>query len=96
MGDYLDKIIGGIVALIVGGISWLIRRVITNGKEIDLLKAEIEARERRREQYHEYIKEMRDSLEKARQEDKSNVDDLRQDVREIRSDVKELFKSKYQ
>lgn len=92
MSDYLDKIIGGVVALIVGGISWLIRRVITNGKEIDLLKAEIEAREKRREEYHQYIRDMRDSIENARQEDRSNVEDLRQDVKEIRIDVKELFK----
>lgn len=76
----------------VAGISWLIRRVITNGKEIELLKAEITSREKRREQYHEYIKDMRNSIEKAREEDKKNVEDLRQDLKEIRGDVKELFK----
>ena len=92
VSDYVDKIVGGGVALMVAGISWLIRRVVTNGKEIDLLKAEIEAREKRREEYHQYIRDMRDSIEKARQEDKKNVDDLRQDVKEIRIDVKELFK----
>lgn len=96
MSDYTGKIVSGIVALMVAGISWLIRRVITNGKEIDLLKAEIASREKRRDQDQIYLREMKDSFDKARQEDKGIVDNLGKDIREIRNDVKELYKNSQQ
>lgn len=80
----------------VAGISWLIRRVITNGKEIDLLKAEITSREKRRDQDQIYLREMKDSFDKARQEDKGVVGNLGKDIREIRNDVKELYKNSQQ
>jgi len=94
MSDYTEKVVGGVVALVVGGISWLIRRVVTNGKEIDLLKAEIAAREKRRDEHHLYLQEMRNDIEKARQEDREVVKTLGQDLREVRQDIKELFKSR--
>jgi hypothetical protein len=94
MTDYTDKFIGGLVALVVGGISWLIRRVMTNGKEIDLLKMEIQAREKRRDEHHIYLREMRNDIEKSRQEDRQVVENLGDDIREIRKDIKEIFKNR--
>jgi F0F1-type ATP synthase membrane subunit b/b' len=93
MSDYMDKVVGGLVALVVAGISWLIRRVVTNGKEIDLLKAEIAEREKRREEDRAYLREIKESFEKARQEDRVITDNLGQDIREIRQDIKDIFKS---
>jgi len=92
MSDHMDKVVGGAVALVVSGIAWLIRRVLTNGKEIDLLKAEIAARERRRDEHHLYIQEMRSDIEKSRQEDREVVKTLGEDIREIRQDIKDIFK----
>jgi hypothetical protein len=95
MSDYTEKVVGGIVALVVGGISWLIRRVVTNGKEIDLLKAEIAAREKRRDEHHLYLQEMRKDIEKSRQEDRQVVENLGNDIREIRQDIKDIFKNRH-
>jgi predicted nucleic acid-binding Zn-ribbon protein len=94
MAEYIDRLVAGIIALVVTGISWLIRRVITNGKEIDLLKSEIQARERRRDEHHIYLQDMRKDIEKSRQEDRQVVENLGNDIREIRQDIKEIFKNR--
>lgn len=51
----LDKIWTAIVATVVGGISWLVRRVLTNEKQIALLQAELK-------RGREDIREVRDDV----------------------------------
>ena len=41
----LDKLWGAITLAIVGGGSWLIRRVLTNEKQIALMEADIRRRD---------------------------------------------------
>lgn len=55
VSDLLEKLWLGIVGLLVAGIGWLIRRVLTNEKQIALLEAEINRR-------NEDLKEMKNDI----------------------------------
>lgn len=58
----LDKISAAIVASVAGGVAWLIRRVLTNEKQIAILQAELQRG--------------------------------REDMREVKGDVKKLLERK--
>lgn len=76
MSDYIDKVVGGFVALVVGGITWLIRRVVTNSKQIELLEKDIRRREEQRQEDREYLREMKKDFEKK-------FDIIHQEIRDI-------------
>lgn len=64
------------VTSIGGGILWLVRRVLTNQKQIEMLQSEIRHR---------------DSL---RQIDRAAVQEIKEDVKAMRVEIKELFRRK--
>lgn len=64
------------VTSIGGGILWLVRRVLTNQRQIELLQSEIRHR---------------DSI---RQIDRAAVQEIKEDVKAMRSEIKELFRRK--
>lgn len=66
--NYLEYIIGGAIAAIFSGISWLIRRVLTNEKQIALLQAEIKSRDKRREEDREIMAEIKEDLKEIRRD----------------------------
>lgn len=49
MSNLWDDFWGAVVVSVVGAVSWLVRRVITNQKQIELLKAEIKHRDQLRD-----------------------------------------------
>lgn len=73
--EYLEYIIASCIAAIFSGISWLIRRVLTNEKQIDLLHNEIKERDIRR------------------QEDREIMNEIKTDLKEVKRDVIELYKT---
>ena len=73
--EYLEYIIASGIAAIFSGISWLIRRVLTNEKQIDLLHNEIKERDIRR------------------QEDREIMNEIKNDLKEVKRDVIELYKA---
>ena len=64
------------VTSIGGGILWLVRRVLTNQRQIELLQSEIRHR---------------DSI---RQIDRAAVQEIKEDVKAMRVEIKELFRRK--
>lgn len=70
------SLLAGLIATIGGGILWLVRRVLTNQRQIELLQSEIRHR---------------DSI---RQIDRAAVQEIKEDVKAMRVEIKELFRRK--
>lgn len=55
------------VALAIGsGLTWLIRRVLTNQKQIELLQSEIRHRDQMRREDRDAVKEIKDDVKALR------------------------------
>lgn len=66
--NYLEYIIGSAVAAIFSGITWLIRRVLTNEKQIALLQSEIRSRDERRQEDREIMNEIKSDLKEVKRD----------------------------
>lgn len=66
--NYLEYIIGSAVAAIFSGITWLIRRVLTNEKQIALLQNEIRSRDERRKEDREIMNEIKSDLKEMKRD----------------------------
>ncbi|MFY0309646.1 hypothetical protein ACFMBG_07085 [Leisingera sp. D0M16] len=64
------------VAAVASGAVWLVRRIFTNQKQIELLQQSLEARDQLRE------------------EDRAGWAEVRQDVREMRGEIREILHRK--
>ena len=64
-----------LIGIVVSGTTWLIRRVLTNEKQIALLQNEIKDRDVRR------------------QEDREIMQEIKSDLKEVKRDIIELYKS---
>lgn len=73
--DYLNYLVGAVISSIFAGITWLVRRVLTNEKQIALLQLEIRDRDVRR------------------QEDREIMQEIKSDLKEVKRDIIELYKS---
>jgi sensor histidine kinase YesM len=56
------------VAAIFSGITWLIRRVLTNEKQIALMQAEIRSRDVRRQEDREIMNEIKSDLKEVKRD----------------------------
>lgn len=66
--DYLNYIIGGVISSIFAGITWLVRRVLTNEKQIALLQLEIRDRDVRRQEDREIMQEIKSDLKEVKRD----------------------------
>lgn len=73
--SFVDKIeqmgasvLGALLLSIGGGIMWVVRRVLTNQKQIELLQSEIKHRDGLRQEDREAVREVRDDVKALRQE----------------------------
>lgn len=66
--DYLNQVIGSLIAAFVAGITWLIRRVLTNEKQIALLQSEIKDRDVRRQEDREIMQEIKADLKDVKRD----------------------------
>lgn len=62
------ELISAGIALFTGAVVWLIRRVLTNQRQIELLQAEIKHRDALRAEDREAVKEVRDDVKAMRSE----------------------------
>ncbi len=68
-----DKIDGpvlitGAITGCAAGFAWLVRRVLTNQRQIELLQSEISHRDRLRHEDREAVKEVRDDVKALRKD----------------------------
>lgn len=68
------------VAMVLSGFAWLVRRILTNQKQIELLQREIQMRDERRKEDREFIE--------------SSFDDVKSGMKEMREDIRTLFNRK--
>lgn len=78
ISDWSSNTASAIIASVIGAVTWLVRRVLTNEKQIGLLTSALEHRDTLLKSDFAY----RDAL---RKEDRQDVKDLKSDVKEIKS-----------
>lgn len=66
--NYIEYIVGGVVSSVFAGITWLIRRVLTNEKQIALLQHEIRDRDIRRQEDREIMQEIKSDLKEVKRD----------------------------
>lgn len=64
IADLTTSTAAAIIVAIGGGITWLIRRVLTNQAEIALLKQSLDARDKQRHEDREALADVRDSVKR--------------------------------
>ena len=60
--NYFEYIVGSAIAAVFSGITWLVRRVLTNEKQIALLQTEIVSRDERRNEDREIMRDIQRDL----------------------------------
>lgn len=68
LDKYLATIIGFILTTVAGFITWLVRTVLTNQKQIALLQEEISSRDVRREEDRSMWKELKDDVKEIKRD----------------------------
>ena len=66
--NYLEYLVGGAVTVIISSVTWLVRRVLTNEKQIALMQAEIRDRDLRRQEDREIMNEIKTDLKEVRRD----------------------------
>lgn len=66
--NYFEYVIGSLVAAVFSGITWLIRRVLTNEKQIALLQSEIVARDERRNEDREIMRSIQNDVKEVKRD----------------------------
>lgn len=66
--NYFEYIVGSLVAAVFSGISWLVRRVLTNEKQIELLQREIISRDARREEDREIMRDIQSDMKEVKRD----------------------------
>ncbi len=66
--NYFEYVIGSAVAAVFSGITWLVRRVLTNEKQIALLQTEIRSRDKRREEDRDIMKDIQTDLKEVKRD----------------------------
>lgn len=60
--DALHSFVTWVVVSVGGAVIWLFRKVLTNERQISMLKAEIDSREERRNEDRQVMQEIREDL----------------------------------
>lgn len=66
--DYINYLIGSAISAIFAGITWAIRRILTNEKQIALLQHEIRDRDVRRQEDREIMHEIKNDLKEVKRD----------------------------
>jgi sensor histidine kinase YesM len=66
--DYINYLIGSAISAIFAGITWAIRRILTNEKQIALLQSEIRERDVRRQEDREIMQEIKSDLKEVKRD----------------------------
>lgn len=87
MLNYVEFVIGTIITAVAGGVTYLVRTVLTNKAEIDLLKSDIVSRDKRRDEDRQLLVDLKADL-------KSEMRETREDLESIRSELTEIWKKR--
>lgn len=68
ISDWINYIVGAVIATLFSGITWLVKRVLTNQEEIALLKSEIKERDERRREDREIMQEIKTDLKEVKRD----------------------------
>jgi len=68
LNDWINEIVVGVVTAILGGITWLIRTVLTNQKQIDMLKEDLNSRDIQRGEDRQMWRELRDDVKEVKRD----------------------------
>ena len=68
MNDYITQIVGTVIVALSSGLTWLVRTVLTNQKQMTLLKQEINERDVRRQEDRELMKELKDDVKEIKRD----------------------------
>ena len=63
-----QSLVAWVVVAIAGGLMWLVRRVFTNQKQIEMLQADLSAREELRQRDRADFKEVKSDVKEMRRE----------------------------
>lgn len=66
--DYINYFVGAVISSIFAGITWAIRRILTNEKQIALLQSEIRDRDVRRQEDREIMQEIKSDLKEVKRD----------------------------
>lgn len=66
--NYYEYIVGSAIAAVFSGITWLVRRVLTNEKQIALLQTEIISRDERRNEDREIMRDIQSDLKEVKRD----------------------------
>jgi len=66
--NYLEYIIGSAVAAVFSAGTWLVRRVLTNEKQIALLQKEVASRDERRNEDREIMRDIQTDLKEVKRD----------------------------
>jgi len=66
--NYFEYIVGSAIAAVFSGITWLVRRVLTNEKQIALLQTEIVSRDERRNEDREIMRDIQSDLKEVKRD----------------------------
>lgn len=67
IGDGLNAIVASIVAAAFAAGTWLVRRVLTNEKQIALMEAELRSRHAQREEDRQDVKDLKSDIRYIRE-----------------------------
>ncbi|CAB4124413.1 hypothetical protein UFOVP59_5 [uncultured Caudovirales phage] len=68
LNDWLHELIAGAVAMFFGAITWLVRTVLTNQKQIAILKDEITSRNEQRTEDRQVWQELKDDIKEVKRD----------------------------
>jgi uncharacterized membrane protein (DUF106 family) len=64
--QFSGALVTGIAATVISTVFWIVRRVFTNQKQIEMLQREIQFRDKTRDEDRELIRETRDDVRDLR------------------------------
>lgn len=66
--NYLEYIVAAAISATSAGVTWLVRRVLTNEKQISLLQHEIKDRDVRRSEDRDIMNEIKSDLKEVKRD----------------------------
>jgi hypothetical protein len=68
LNDWIHELIVGVTAMFFGAITWLVRTVLTNQKQIAILKEEITSRSDQRAEDRQVWQELKDDIKEVKRD----------------------------
>jgi len=87
LNNYIETLVTAVIGAVIAAGGWLVRKVLTSERKIELLESEIKGREERREEERKFLTQIQHQMQ-------SGFDTLKRDVDEVRRDVLDIYKDR--